>query len=41
MAARSRVWVYGCSLPAGSNPSREMDVRLLSALYVAKVQVSA
>ena len=42
VTAPSRVWVYGCSLPgiAGSNPARGMDVHLLRALCVVKVEVS-
>ena len=41
VAVRSSVWVYGCSLPTGSNPSVGTGIRLLSSLCVVKVQVSA
>jgi hypothetical protein len=43
VAARSKAWVYGCSLAAilGSNPARGMDVLSLVSIICCQVEVSA
>ena len=42
MAARSKAWVYGCSLAgnAGSNPAGGIDVCLVSVVF-CQVGISA